>query len=335
MRVEHLAVVHLVQLVARQDQHLAAAMAVEVARALAHGVGGALEPLGAVLGLLGREHRDEGRAEHVELVRHRQVLVEALGVVLRQHEDAPQVRVDAVADRDVDQPVLAADRHGRLRALVREREQARPAAAPEDDGEALVHAPAFCHAGSRGCQGAGGSASLAGAWTTPRARSRKPDRACCDAPRPAPGTCRPASCSSRATRGCGRSRHCPRSPPSCSSRSSGCWGCCWHRECRPWSCPSRGAIPSGSRCRRACCCGSRRSALRRSSVSGSPSRWPHRCSSSCRAAWRRAHADSRRTRLPDSRSRWVSRCAGRCISCSRRRFCSCWASSRSSGRFSR
>ena len=68
--VEHLAEVHLVELVARQDQHLAAPVAHQVPHALAHGVRRALEPLGAVLGLLGREHRDEGRAEDVELVRH-------------------------------------------------------------------------------------------------------------------------------------------------------------------------------------------------------------------------------------------------------------------------
>ncbi len=139
VRLLHLPVVHLVELIAREHEHVTAAMAPEVPAALPHGVGGALEPVRALFRLLGREHRDERRAEDVELVGHRQVLVEALRVVLRQHEDPAQVGVQAVADRDVDQPVLARDRHGRLRALAREREETGPPATTEDDGQAVVH----------------------------------------------------------------------------------------------------------------------------------------------------------------------------------------------------
>ena len=153
--------------------------------------------------------------------------------------------------------------------------QPRPAAAPEDDGEALVHAPAFCHARARGCQGGGGSASLAGAWTTRRARSREARPGCCGAPRPGPGTCPPASCSCCATRGCGRSRRCRRSLAVAARRDRRAAGpAAGAARGRPPSCPSRAASPSGSRCRRACCCGSRRSAPGRSSGSGSRSRSP-------------------------------------------------------------
>ena len=48
--------------------------------------------------------------------------------------------VQAVADRDVDQPVLAADRHRRLRAHVREREEAASASAAQNQGKHVVHA---------------------------------------------------------------------------------------------------------------------------------------------------------------------------------------------------
>jgi hypothetical protein len=75
---EHLAVVHLVELVAREDQHVARGRAPHVAQALADGVGGALEPVAALLGLLGGEHAHEARREDVELVRHADVPVEAL-----------------------------------------------------------------------------------------------------------------------------------------------------------------------------------------------------------------------------------------------------------------
>ena len=45
------------------------------------------------------------------------VPVERRRVELRQHEDAPDLGVQAAADRDVDQPVPAADRHGGLRPV--------------------------------------------------------------------------------------------------------------------------------------------------------------------------------------------------------------------------
>ena len=136
---QHLRVVHAVELIARQDQDVARRRAPHVPQALADGVGGALEPVAAFLGLLGGQHADERRREHVELVGHRDVLVQALRVELRQHEDLAQARVQAVADRDVDQPVLAADRYGRLRALEREREQARAAATAKNDRQHVVH----------------------------------------------------------------------------------------------------------------------------------------------------------------------------------------------------
>ena len=193
VRLRHLAEVHLVELVAREDEHLAAAVAAQVPHALPDRVGRALEPLGAVVGLLGGERRDEGRAEDVELVGHRQVLVEALRVVLGQHEDAAQVRVEAVADRDVDQAVLAGDRHRGLRALAREREEPGPAPAPEDDGEAVVHDAAILP--RRRATSVKVQMTLVGSprWRTsslPVAR-----RSPC-APRPGRGTCPRASASS-------------------------------------------------------------------------------------------------------------------------------------------
>ena len=69
----------------------------------------------------------------------RDVPVERRGIELRQHEDAADVRVQAVADRDVDQPVLAADRHRRLGAGVGERKQAAALPAAEDDGQDVSH----------------------------------------------------------------------------------------------------------------------------------------------------------------------------------------------------
>jgi hypothetical protein len=144
VRLHHLPVVHVVELVAREDQHVARARAPHVPQALADGVGRALEPVAALFGLLGCEHADEARREDVELVRRADVLVQALRVELRQHEDVPEVRVQAVRDRDVDQPILSADGNGRLRTLQSERKEARAAPATEDDREDVFHGWAQC-----------------------------------------------------------------------------------------------------------------------------------------------------------------------------------------------
>ncbi len=137
----HLPEVALVELVAGEDEDVAALVAAQVPHALAHGVGGALEPVGALLGLLGGQDGDEAAREDVELVGLLDVLVEALGVVLGEHEDPVEPRVQAVADGDVDEPVLGPDGDGRLGADGGEGKEASAAPAAEDHRDAVFHAP--------------------------------------------------------------------------------------------------------------------------------------------------------------------------------------------------
>ena len=145
VRVDHLGVVHAIQMIAGEDQVVVGVVAHEVPRGLAHGVGGALEPVRVLRRLLGGQDLDEARAEQVHAVGLADVAVERRRVELGQDEDAPDVRVQAVADRDVDQPVLAADRHGRLRAQLRERKQARSLTAAQNDCENLIiHGDSVC-----------------------------------------------------------------------------------------------------------------------------------------------------------------------------------------------
>lgn len=139
MRVEQLVEIHPVEMIAGEDQVIACLVAHEVAHRLAHGVRRALKPVGPVGRLLGREDLDEPVGEVIEPVRLRDVAVERRGVELRQDEDAPEFRVQTVGNRDVDQPVLPADRHGRLRPHVRQREQARAAPATENQREHVGH----------------------------------------------------------------------------------------------------------------------------------------------------------------------------------------------------
>ncbi len=139
VRVDQLAEVHAIEMIAGEDQVVVGVVAGEVARRLPHGVGRALEPVRALRGLLRGEHLDEAVREDVEPVGLRDVPVERRRVELRQHEDPLQAGVQAVADRDVDQPVLAADRHRRLRPHVRQRIQPGAAAAAQDQGQHVVH----------------------------------------------------------------------------------------------------------------------------------------------------------------------------------------------------
>ena len=121
MRREHVAEVHAVELIAREDQHVLDAGLREVAQVLAHGVGRALVPVALVVvfvhRLLGGEDFDEAAAEVVEAVGAADVAVQAHRLKLREHVDPVHAAVDAVRQRNVDQPILAGQRHGRLRAI--------------------------------------------------------------------------------------------------------------------------------------------------------------------------------------------------------------------------
>jgi hypothetical protein len=58
---------------------------------------------------------------------------------LREYEDALEFRVQTIADGNVDEAVLAGERHRRLRTHVRQREEARPATATKDQSQHVVH----------------------------------------------------------------------------------------------------------------------------------------------------------------------------------------------------
>ena len=139
VRLDQLEEIHAVEMVAGQDQEVVGVEALEVARRLADRICRALEPCRAVRGLFGGQHFDEAVRERVEAVGLRDVAVQGRGVELGQHEDALEAGVQAVADRDVDEPVLAGERHRRLGAHVRERKEARAAAAAQNQGQHVIH----------------------------------------------------------------------------------------------------------------------------------------------------------------------------------------------------
>ena len=98
----------------------------------------ALKPVLVVVRLFGGQDLHEALAEKVHPVRLADMAIERCRVELRQHENPPDVRVQAVADGDVNQPVFAANRHRRLGTVLGEREKAFALSAAEDDRQNLA-----------------------------------------------------------------------------------------------------------------------------------------------------------------------------------------------------
>ena len=120
---QHLRVVHLVDVIARQHDHVMRAFLNDRIHVLVHRVGGALIPVLADA-FLRRQNFDE----LAELFRHdapahADVAVQRQRFVLRGDEDAAQAGIDAVAQREIDDAVGSAKEHGGLRAVPRERVQ--------------------------------------------------------------------------------------------------------------------------------------------------------------------------------------------------------------------
>jgi hypothetical protein len=122
-----------VELVPREDQDEVLVLQVLVVQVLADGIGGALIPGLLVTGLLGGEDVDETTAETIELVGLLDVLMQRSRVELREDKDLVKTRIQAVADRDIDEAVIACERYRRLAAILRERVKTGTATAPHDD----------------------------------------------------------------------------------------------------------------------------------------------------------------------------------------------------------
>ena len=139
MGVEHAAVVHPVEMIAREDQVIVRVVPAEVPCRLPHRVCRSLKPVRAVGRLFRRDDIDEAVRKRIHAIGLRHVMIQRRRVELRQHENAPQLGMEAVADRHVDETVLSADWHRRLRALLGEGKQAGSLAAAQDDREYVVH----------------------------------------------------------------------------------------------------------------------------------------------------------------------------------------------------
>ena len=147
--VEHVRVVHLVDVIAGQNDEELRARRFQDVEILEHRVGGAAIPGRLVEPLLRRQQVEE--LVHLRAQKrpaHLQVPQQAVRLVLGQHGDPPDVRVEAVRQDEIDDAELAAEEHRRLGAAVGQLLEPAAAAAGEDQRDRAAR-EAFLIAGRR------------------------------------------------------------------------------------------------------------------------------------------------------------------------------------------
>ena len=138
MEAQHLRVVHLVDVIAGQHDHVLGVFLHDRIQILVDGVGGALVPVLADA-LLRRQNLDElAQLFRDDVPAHADVAIQRERFVLRGDEDAAQAGVDAVAEREVDDAVGPAEKHGWFGAVSGERVQTFTRTAREQNHQRVV-----------------------------------------------------------------------------------------------------------------------------------------------------------------------------------------------------
>jgi hypothetical protein len=151
---DHRAIVHLVDVVPGEHQHVFGVVRDDQLKILVHGVGGAAVP--ARVQLLLRRHHLHELAELAPQVTPAVLHVpdERLGLVLGEDRDLADAGVDAVGEHEIDNAELAAEGGRRLAAVLGQVTQPLAAPARHDDGKRAAREAAHIAAG----RGAGGLA---------------------------------------------------------------------------------------------------------------------------------------------------------------------------------
>ncbi len=207
VQLQHRLVVHLVDVVAAENDDVVRAVALDDVDVLVHGIGGAGVPFGFRHTLRGGQDVEALVALDAEEVPAAlEVTDQAVRLVLRRHADAANAGIQRVGQGEVDDARLAAEVHRGLGAPVGEFHQPAAAAAREHIG----HRGPRDRSGLRDCQHA---LSPVRCRQAPSGCGRVPR---CRRPR-APAGCRPASHPRRSARA-GPRAPCPRCPTAPSRR---------------------------------------------------------------------------------------------------------------------
>ena len=140
MLARHQVVIHLVDVVARQDEHVLRLLGADGINVLVHRVGGTHVPVLAHP-LHGRQNLDElANLAAIDVSpAFANVTVQRQRLVLGQDVDLAQVRVHAIGKRDVDDAIDAAEGYGRLGTVTGEGIKALSCAAGQQDSQSFSH----------------------------------------------------------------------------------------------------------------------------------------------------------------------------------------------------
>lgn len=140
MRRHERGIVHAVELIAGEDQHLIDIPTLKQLLVLAHGIRCPLKPTRTCGGLLSGQNFNEPTAEtSAEVVGQAEMAIERLAVELREHINFLNARVDAIADGDVNEAIAATQRDCRLGAGGGQGLQTRAGTAAKDDRKNILH----------------------------------------------------------------------------------------------------------------------------------------------------------------------------------------------------
>jgi len=131
-------VIHGVQMIAGQDQYIRCAGSANLEKLLAHGVGGALIPVGAARRLLCRQDLHISVMEIVEVIGLGDVAMQGDRVELGENRDLVDARIDAVADGYVNQTIFAGDWHRGFGTLFGQRVKSPTHATAQDNRQDVL-----------------------------------------------------------------------------------------------------------------------------------------------------------------------------------------------------
>ena len=136
MEAEHGGIVHLVNMVAGQDQHVIRVIALDKGDVLIDRVGCALVPFGILALGIGRQDLHAAvRGVQTPRLAVADVLIELQRLILRQDADRIDLGVYAVGKREIDNAVLAAERDGRLGRVFRQNHQTAALTTCQEHGD--------------------------------------------------------------------------------------------------------------------------------------------------------------------------------------------------------
>ncbi|MPN32401.1 hypothetical protein SDC9_179879 [bioreactor metagenome] len=142
VEVQHRAVIHLVDMVAGENQHIVRVVLVDKFAVLVDRVRRAGVPAAVLAGLVRRQHKHAAvHAVEVPVLAGANVAVQRERAILREHADRVDVRIDAVAERKIDDAILAAKRHGGFRHAGGQHAEAAALSARQQHGyDLFLHA---------------------------------------------------------------------------------------------------------------------------------------------------------------------------------------------------